>query len=204
MADIEHSAITDPEIHEPRGISAALTGTAYLANGLGSGAWTVVPSEGHNAHTMVVIGGNHTSDQGPSVTDTPHQVLFGPGGTVTGDITINANGSMTVTTAGSYLFLMNLNYGRTTSSGTAELNVRVLINGTQLGGSGNTWLANSDSRITKTSTFTLTLAALDVLTVEIIRDSSGTNDGGLFIDALTPVDWNDVPSANIAAYKITL
>lgn len=43
MADIQHVSITDPQIHEPKGASTASSGTVYIANGTGSGAWQVVP-----------------------------------------------------------------------------------------------------------------------------------------------------------------
>jgi len=39
MAEIAHSALTDPNLHEPKGVSTAATGTVYRANGSGSGAW---------------------------------------------------------------------------------------------------------------------------------------------------------------------
>lgn len=36
---IQHASITDPNIHEPKGASAAPTGASYIANGAGSGVW---------------------------------------------------------------------------------------------------------------------------------------------------------------------
>lgn len=36
---IEHSVITDPNIHEPKGVSTAVSGQVYIADGVGSGAW---------------------------------------------------------------------------------------------------------------------------------------------------------------------
>jgi hypothetical protein len=42
MADIQHSVITDPHIHEPKGASTASNGTVYVANGAGSGTWKVI------------------------------------------------------------------------------------------------------------------------------------------------------------------
>lgn len=39
MATIQHRDINDPEIHEPKGISSALSDTLYVANGSGSGEW---------------------------------------------------------------------------------------------------------------------------------------------------------------------
>lgn len=39
----EHNIITDPDIHEPKGITTASDGSAYIANGTGSGTWIRVP-----------------------------------------------------------------------------------------------------------------------------------------------------------------
>ena len=39
MANVEHSAITDPNIHEPKGVAAAASGKVYVSNGAGSGSW---------------------------------------------------------------------------------------------------------------------------------------------------------------------
>ena len=36
---IQHSLITDPNIHEPKGASTAASGASYIANGAGSGTW---------------------------------------------------------------------------------------------------------------------------------------------------------------------
>lgn len=40
MANVNHSALTDPYLHEPKGAAAASSGDVYVANGSGSGAWT--------------------------------------------------------------------------------------------------------------------------------------------------------------------
>lgn len=40
---IEHDVITDPNIHEPKGVSGASVGQVYIANGAGSGTWTTPP-----------------------------------------------------------------------------------------------------------------------------------------------------------------
>ena len=36
---IQHNVITDPDIHEPKGVAAASAGQIYVANGAGSGSW---------------------------------------------------------------------------------------------------------------------------------------------------------------------
>ena len=42
----EHKNIIDPNIHEPKGASIAVIGTAYVSDGAGSGAWEVVNPPG--------------------------------------------------------------------------------------------------------------------------------------------------------------
>lgn len=39
MADVQHSTLTDPQLHEPKGISSAGAGHVYLSDGVGSGEW---------------------------------------------------------------------------------------------------------------------------------------------------------------------
>lgn len=41
---IEHSTITDPYLHEPKGIAAATISKVYVSDGAGSGTWTAVAS----------------------------------------------------------------------------------------------------------------------------------------------------------------
>lgn len=40
MADVQHSALTDPQLHEPKGVASASANQVYLADGAGSGIWT--------------------------------------------------------------------------------------------------------------------------------------------------------------------
>lgn len=42
MADIQHAAIVDPYIHEPKGAATASANTVYVSNGSGSGTWIKV------------------------------------------------------------------------------------------------------------------------------------------------------------------
>jgi hypothetical protein len=36
---VEHVSLTDPNLHEPKGVALATSGTVYVANGVGSGSW---------------------------------------------------------------------------------------------------------------------------------------------------------------------
>ena len=40
MANVNHSTLSDPYLHEPKGVASASSGDVYLANGSGSGTWT--------------------------------------------------------------------------------------------------------------------------------------------------------------------
>ena len=42
MANVSHASLTGSNLHEPKGVETATVGQAYLANGLGSGAWTTL------------------------------------------------------------------------------------------------------------------------------------------------------------------
>lgn len=42
MPNVQHSSLTDPNLHEPKGVAAASANRVYMSNGSGSGAWTLV------------------------------------------------------------------------------------------------------------------------------------------------------------------
>lgn len=52
MANLEHSTLTGSQLHEPKGAATALAGTAYLADGAGSGSFSTVPGAGQNVVTV--------------------------------------------------------------------------------------------------------------------------------------------------------
>lgn len=40
MTTVSHATLTDPDLHEPKGVAAAGSGTIYIADGAGTGDWT--------------------------------------------------------------------------------------------------------------------------------------------------------------------
>ena len=42
MANVNHSSLTDPYLHEPKGTAAASVGQVYVADGAGSGSYTAL------------------------------------------------------------------------------------------------------------------------------------------------------------------
>jgi len=55
---VQHNAITDPDIHEPRGIASATVGKVYVSNGASSGDWKYAPGK---AHAEIYISGGTTA-----------------------------------------------------------------------------------------------------------------------------------------------
>ena len=75
MATVQHSAITDPNIHEPKGVAAATVNKLYVSTGTGSGTWkklsppqlSGLTTNGQAGDTLTVDGsGNFV------LTGTPH------------------------------------------------------------------------------------------------------------------------------------
>jgi len=44
---VQHNAITDPDLHEPKGIAAATAGKVYVSDGASSGDWKYAPGKAH-------------------------------------------------------------------------------------------------------------------------------------------------------------
>lgn len=57
---IQHNVITDPDLHEPKGVASATSGKVYIANGSGSGAWTYPPGKAHADMYISAGATNHT------------------------------------------------------------------------------------------------------------------------------------------------
>jgi len=55
---VQHNAITDPDIHEPKGIATATAGKVYVSDGASSGTWKYSPGK---AHAEIYISGGLTA-----------------------------------------------------------------------------------------------------------------------------------------------
>jgi hypothetical protein len=55
MANIQHSALTDPQLHEPKGASTAASGKVYVANGSGSGTWQFIAGHAYGDYILLVV-----------------------------------------------------------------------------------------------------------------------------------------------------
>ena len=148
-----------------------------------------------------------TTDQLPDATDTPLQVTFGGAQKTASDpVMLSNNGDITFNQAGIYLFNGYANFERQGSNGGVSVILfRSLINGVQAGPTKGVELPATGIMIPYELTLPIQVNAGDVLTWQIMRDSSGSgsgqNSGGLYTHT-TLGAWSNVPSADVNIYKI--
>lgn len=93
MATVQHSSLTDPDLHEPKGISSAVSNTVYTANGSGSGTFIPVnrfPGTGWGRYTNA----NYTGVTYLNITTSAQVLPFDTNADVT-QLPIALNGTTT-------------------------------------------------------------------------------------------------------------
>jgi len=135
MAD--HKALTDPEIHEPKG-AAALTGGAadlgktYLSDGAGSGTWAFPSTVNEDAFLSLGKTINNVSTTGVLVLDTYYPIQ----GTwteehVNGMTTVPVSGIINVAADGDYS--VNSDISMISSRSNAIVSFSILVNDLPVG-----------------------------------------------------------------------
>lgn len=129
------------------------------------------------------------------------RINFGPAvNTVADPANLLANGQLQINVAGLYHIKISLQFGRTGTGGTSILLFRVASGGVQLGRSVYAKIANENTdRYFENDTWAFFPAGF-ILDAEIMRDSAGTDSGGLFRFVPTAAggaEWNAAPSAAI-------
>lgn len=77
---IEHAVVTDPAIHEPKGISTASSGQVYVANGSASGTWTSQTIPTGNFRVIFRAYTSSTTWTKPAGLIGVEYLVLGPGG----------------------------------------------------------------------------------------------------------------------------
>lgn len=198
---IEHNTIGAGEIHEPKGITTATVGQLYYADGSNSGAWADETDQIAGITVDRILDAESVAaNQLPSALDTPMQIEFGPAVSTT-EVSLSAAGALTINETGTYRIKISVELGRSGGAGTSIMFLRALVNGVQAGRS----IAYKISSATVTASFNdeawLTLPAGTVITYELMRDSAGSNDGGLYKDSTTVLSWSDSPTAALRVEK---
>ena len=168
--------------------------SAYISSGIAT-----------NLAVTNVLNTTDTDNQVPSGLDTPLQVLFGIAqGTIADPVMVDVSGNITFNESGIYLFNGYANFERQGSSGgDAVIAFRALLNGVQAGVTKMVELKDVGTSVPYDLTLPINATAGDVLTWEIMRDSSGVDQGGLYAHTLLG-GWSNVPSVSVSIYKIGL
>jgi len=151
-----------------------------------------------------VLAAQSTVTQTPSGLDTALQVTFGAAQGTSGDaVMISSAGLITFNETG--LYLIN-GYGSVerqgSSGGTAILLFRFLVNGTQAGSVKAFHLDTPNVSTPYEITFPINITtAGTTASFQIMRDSSGTNAGGLYPHTNLG-GWSNVPSAEVNIWQL--
>lgn len=150
-----------------------------------------------------VLRAPSTVIQAPTALDTALQVTFGAAQKSASDpVMINAAGLITFNAAGNYAVRVKLENGRVGSTGTSILMSRLLKNGAAYGSPAAVKVTSSDVTIPTDSRVVIDAAAGDTLVVQIMRDSAGTNFGGLYPQVAVVTAWGTVPSALLVVSRL--
>lgn len=150
-----------------------------------------------------VLRAPSTVVQAPTSVDTALQLTFGGAqGTASNPVMINAAGLVTFNTAGNYAVRIKLQAGRTGASGTSILLSRILVNGAQYGSPAATKLVSADVTIPIESRVVINAIAGQTMAVQIMRDSAGTNFGGVYPQTATVAAWGVAPSALLVISRL--
>jgi len=175
---IQHNIITDPDIHEPKGVAAATSGKVYISNGSGSGAWTYPPGK---AHAEIYISGGTTTH---TLAGASAYSLLNPSGewTASGNediLTVTpASGIITLNQAGHYLVSFWINFTTTAIASGSAYNFKYALDGTVATRlSSVVKPTNGVDKLTLSSTGTLAATAGQTLSMFVGGDgtSSGQN-----------------------------
>lgn len=153
----------------------------------------------------IIINASSFADQNPSGTDSPLQIEFGTAvNGPTDAVQMSTAGLFTFNQKDEYDISFFFQYGRVGAAMVSWLFWRLLVNGTQTGNSVFAKLTNADDDVPIQFEITRSFNVGDTIAVEIIRDSQGSDTGGLLSETPTPVGWSASPSANIVIRRTVI
>jgi hypothetical protein len=175
---IQHNTITDPDIHEPKGVASATSGKVYISNGSGSGTWAYSPCKPH-AELYITSGSTTHTLAGSSAYS-----ILNPSGewTASGNediLTVTpGNGTITLNQAGHYLITFWINFTTTAIAQGSDYNFKFALDGTtSTRTSSVSKPTNGADKLTLSSTGTVNATAGQLLSIHVGGDgtSSGQN-----------------------------
>lgn len=150
-----------------------------------------------------VLRAASTTTQAPTAVDTPLQLSFGAAqGSASDPVMINAAGLVTFNQAGNYAVRIKLQNGRTGATGTSILLSRILLNGAQVGSAAAVKMTQTDATTPSESRVVVNPTAGQTFQVQIMRDSAGSNFGGVYPQTATVAAWGVAPSALLVISRL--
>ena len=150
-----------------------------------------------------VLRAASTVTQEPTAVGTPLQLTFGAAqGSASDPVMMSAAGLVTFNQAGSYAARIKLQNGRTGASGTSILLSRLLLNGAQLGNTAAVKMTQTDATTPTDSRVVLNVTAGQTFAVQIMRDSAGSNFGGVYPHTAAVAAWGTAPSALLVISRL--
>lgn len=174
---IQHSAITDPDIHEPKGASTAAAGTVYISDGAGSGSWQVNAAAKYGE----IIITNSAVAQTLSAASAYAKLnpLAAWAANISNGITLDpTNGQYTITTAGVYQLNFWINFTTAAAASGSTYNFKYAVNGVVSSQVNKvTKVTNGVDALDTFASALVTLAANDVVSIYVAGDAttSSTN-----------------------------
>jgi len=180
---IQHKLITDPDIHEPKGVAAAVIGKVYQSDGAGSGSWVYPPGK---AHAEIYIDAGATAQ---TLSAASAYAKLNPGtewtAGVTNVLTVSAaNGTITLAEAGNYLINFWAHFSTAAIANGTLYNFKFNLDGTS---SGRTLtvskFSNGADKLHIAATGLLTATAGQVLSMYVGGDATSSSTAITVIEA---------------------
>lgn len=150
-----------------------------------------------------VLRAPSTVAQAPTAVDTALQLTFGAAQKSASDpVMINAAGLVTFNVAGNYAIRIKLQCGRTGATGTSILLSRILLGGAQFGSAACVKMTQTDATTPTDSRVVINATAGQTLAIQIMRDSTGSNFGGVYPQVATVTAWGTAPSALLVISRL--
>lgn len=150
-----------------------------------------------------VLRAPSTVAQAPTAVDTALQLTFGSAqNSASNPVMINAAGLVTFNTAGNYAVRIKLQCGRTGATGTSILLSRILLGGAQFGSAACVKMTQTDATTPTDSRVVINATAGQTLAIQIMRDSAGSNFGGVYPQVATVTAWGTAPSALLVISRL--
>jgi hypothetical protein len=194
---IEHDAITDPEIHEPKGASTATSNTTYVSDGAGSGSWLEPEPKGASTATAGMVyhadgagsgtwvtpsyGGIYSHDSAiavASIGTTIKKLEAFDADMVSNNITsAHASAQITVITTGDYMVNFQLTFATTASGYAGNYEFHLYIDGVDSGlFECHRDMSGSSDEGSCSFSGIASFTAAEVLTVYVASDSGADTD----------------------------